>query len=81
MTTAVITAMAGIIGAIISGIVALLVASKQYNKTVALIEYRMNALEKKVEKHNDLQNRVLELEMNEKAQWRWIDEFKEERDK
>lgn len=79
MTTATITAIAAVIGAIISGIVSLLVASKQYDKTVALIEYRMNALEKKVEKHNDLQNRVLELEMNDKAQWRWIDEFKEEK--
>lgn len=78
MTTATITAIAAIVGAIISGIVSLLVASKQYDKTVALIEYRMNALEKKVEKHNDLQNRVLSLEMNDKAQWKWIDDFKEE---
>jgi len=77
MTTATITAISAIIGAVISGIVSLLVASKQYDKTVALIEYRMNALEKKVEKHNDLQNRVLGLELNDKAQWKYIDSFKE----
>lgn len=40
--------------------------------------YRIDQLEKKVEKYNSLQERVLKLEMNDKAQWKWIDEFKEE---
>ena len=40
--------------------------------------YRIEQLEKKVEKHNNLQERVLKLEMNDKAQWKWIDEFKED---
>ena len=40
--------------------------------------YRIDQLEKKVEKHNSLQDRVLKLEMSDKAQWKWIDEFKEE---
>ena len=78
MTTATITAIAAIIGAIISGIVSLLVASKQYDRTMALIEYRMGELEKKVEKHNNLVERVISLEKNEAAQWKWIDEFKGE---
>ena len=39
--------------------------------------YRIDQLEKKVEKHNSLQDRVLKLEMSDKAQWKWIDEFKE----
>lgn len=40
--------------------------------------YRIDQLEKKVEKYNNLQERVLKLEMNDKSQWKWIDEFKEE---
>ena len=77
MTTAIITAIAAIIGAIISGIVSLVVSGMQHDKTMALIEYRMGELEKKVEKHNNLVERVISLEKNEAAQWRWIDEFKE----
>lgn len=79
MTTATITATAAIIGAIISGIVSLLVSSMQHNKTVALIEYRMNELEKKVEKHNNFSDRITILEQSEKAQWKRIDEMKEEK--
>ena len=40
--------------------------------------YRIDQLEKIVEKHNSLQDRVLKLEMSDKAQWKWIDEFKED---
>lgn len=79
MTTATITAIAAIIGAIISGIVSLLVSSMQHNKTIALIEYRMNELEKKVEKHNNFSDRITILEQNEKAQWKRIDELKEQK--
>lgn len=39
--------------------------------------YRIEQLEKKMEKHNSLQDRIVKLEMNDKAQWQWIDEFKE----
>lgn len=78
MTPALITAISTIIGAIISGIVALVVSGRQHSKTIALVEYRLGQLETKVDKHNNLQDRVLALEMNDKAQWKWIDEFKEE---
>ena len=39
--------------------------------------YRIEQLEKKVEKHNTLVERVTQIEVDEKAMWAWIDEFKE----
>ena len=39
--------------------------------------YRIEQLEKKVEKHNNLVERVTQIEADEKAMWSWIDEFKE----
>ena len=61
-----ITAISTIIGAVISGIVALVVAGKQHDKTIALIEYRLKELEKKQDAHNDLITRmtVVEAKMN-----------------
>ena len=54
MSTALITAIATIIGALISGIVSLIVSSHQHDKSMALIEYRLEQLENKVDKHNNL---------------------------
>ena len=52
--------------ALISGgsaaIAAIIVASIQHKKTVALLEYRLLELEKKVDKHNNLVERTYELE-------------------
>ena len=62
MDIAVITSLSTIVGAIISGIVALVVAGKQYDKTVALIEYRLKELEKKQEVHNNLITRMTAVE-------------------
>ena len=61
-----VTAFSTIIGAVISGIVALVVAGKQHDKTIALIEYRLKELEKKQDAHNDLITRmtVVEAKMN-----------------
>lgn len=42
-----------------------------------LTNYRIGELEKKVDKHNNLVERVVKLEQNDKAQWSWIDKFKE----
>lgn len=39
--------------------------------------YRIEQLEKKVEKHNNLVERVTQIEADEKAMWNWIDTFKE----
>lgn len=62
MSGAVITALSTIIGAVISGIVALVVAGKQHDKTIALIEYRLKELEKKVDAHNNLVERMTVVE-------------------
>lgn len=58
MTVAIST----LIGAVISGVVALIVAGWQHNKTIALVEYRLDQLEKKVDKHNNLVERMYEAE-------------------
>ena len=58
MTPALITAISTVIGAIISGIVALVVSGKQHDKTIALVEYRLNQLERKVDAHNNLVERM-----------------------
>jgi hypothetical protein len=42
-----------------------------------LTNYRIGELEKKVDKHNNVIERVTVLEQNDKAQWAWIDKFKE----
>lgn len=62
MTPAIITALSTLLGAIISGIVALVVSGKQHDKTIALVEYRLNQLEHKVDAHNNLIDRMYEAE-------------------
>ena len=53
-----------IISSLISAGVALLICVIQNNKTKALIEYRLDELEKKVDKHNNLIERMYEVEKN-----------------
>lgn len=55
--------------AIISNI---MVAMAQNSKTI----YRIEQLEKKMDKHNDLIERVAVIERDEKTQWEQIDEIK-----
>lgn len=62
MTPAVITAISTIIGAVISGVVSLIVSSIQHNKTIAVIEVKVDELQKRVDKHNNTIERVYELE-------------------
>ena len=62
MDVAAITAISTIIGAVISGVVSLIVAGKQHDKTIALIEYRLKQLEEKQDKHNDLITRMTAVE-------------------
>lgn len=70
----------GIIIAIITGSMAIfsniVVAWAQNSKTV----YRIEQLEKKVEAHNNLVERITIEEQNTKAQWRRIDELSEKVD-
>ena len=57
-----------LITAIVSGgsaaFAAIIVASIQHKKTVALLEYRLGQLEAKVDKHNNLVERTYQLEMD-----------------
>ena len=66
-----------IIVAIITGACAVIsnlaISFTQAGKTL----YRIEQLEKKVEKHNNLVERVTKLESDDRAMWAWIDEFKE----
>lgn len=62
MVTATIGAISTIIGAIISGLVALKVSNRQHDKTIALIEYRLGELEEKMDKHNSAVERLTVLE-------------------
>lgn len=55
--------------AIISNI---MVAFAQNSKTI----YRIEQLEKKMDKHNNLVERVAVIERDEKTQWKQIDEIK-----
>ena len=54
----------------------LLVALASVYLANRLIAYRVDELEKKVEKHNNLIERVVKLEGSDAAQWRWIDQLK-----
>lgn len=49
-------------GYVISGFVALFVANRQHDKTIALIEYRLKELEEKQDKHNNLVERMTAVE-------------------
>lgn len=66
----------GIIIALVTGGLAvvsnLLVANASNSKTL----YRLNELEKKVEKHNQVVERFLILERDEETQWKRIDELR-----
>ena len=65
----IITAIAG---PLISGLIALYVSTTQNDKTVALIQYRLEQLEAKVDAHNHLNDRMIkmetEIEMLKKSQ-------------
>lgn len=56
------TAIATVIGSVISGIVAILVSTIQNNKTMALVTYRLEQLEQKVNDHNNLVERMAAVE-------------------
>ena len=77
MTPALITAISTVVGAIISGIVALVVSSRQHSKTVALIEYRLDQLEKKQDKHNQLIERMTLAEEKIKVANHRIDDLED----
>lgn len=51
-----------LLGYIISGVVALVVAYTQNSKTTALLEYRLKQLEDKMDKHNNFIERLTKVE-------------------
>lgn len=79
MYTAIIAGAATVIGAIISGIVALIVSEKQHDKTIALVEYRLTQLETKVDKHNNLVERMTLCEEKIKVANHRIEDLEEGR--
>lgn len=62
LSPAAITAIATIIGAVISGAVSLIVSEWQHSKTIALIQLRLEILEKKMDKHNQIADRMIAVE-------------------
>lgn len=78
MNSAMITAIATIIGALISGVVSLLVSTHQHDKAMALVEYRIGELEEKMDKHNNLVERTAVIERDLKTAFNRIDETKQE---
>lgn len=77
MIPALITAISTVIGAIISGLVALAVSSKQHDKTMDLVEYRLKQLEIKVDKHNNLVERMTLAEEKIKVANHRMDDLEE----
>lgn len=61
---------------IIEVIAPLIVAIVSVYLTNRLVAYRVDQLEKKVEKHNNIVERVVKLEGSDSAQWKWIDQLK-----
>ena len=64
--------------AIVETLSPLLVAFLSVYLSNRLVVYRVEQLEKRVELHNNLVERVTKLEGSEQAQWKWIDELKRE---
>lgn len=50
----------------------------RFEMTIKEIKDDIQRLEKKQDQHNNLMERIVILEQNDKAQWRRIDELKEE---
>lgn len=75
-----------IIPAVALIIVQIIISAKQqrvqdvrFEMTIKEIRDDINRLEAAQTKHNNLMERVVMLEANDKAQWKYIDQFKEDR--
>ncbi len=58
------TVLAAVISAVSAIVVCIISNGIQQNKTRALVEYRLNELTKRVEKHNHVVERVYQLEQD-----------------
>ena len=70
--------MGEIIVAVLALIGTIIGATTASNKTQALLVYRLDELEKKVEKHNQVVERTVVLERDMKTAFNRIDEIREE---
>lgn len=74
MTDTILVALMSLAGTAIGSLIGIMTNNK-------LIAYRLDQLEKKVEKHNSVVERVALLEKDTKTAFRLINEIKEETDK
>lgn len=70
MTEAIVVAVLSLVGTLFGSIAGILTANKLSN-------YRIEQLEKKVEKHNKLVERMAINEKDDQAQWKRIDELRQ----
>ena len=69
----IITALLALVGTVIGSIAGIMTANQ-------LTVYRIDELEKKVEKHNSVIERVALMERDNSTQWKRIDELKQDLD-
>ena len=69
MTPEIVVGLLSLAGTLIGSVVGILTANK-------LTNYRIEELEKKVDKHNTVIERVVVLEQNDGTQWKRIDELR-----
>jgi hypothetical protein len=70
MTSMVVVAILSLCGTMFGSIAGIMTANR-------LTTYRISQLEEKVDKHNNVVERVALLELDEKNQWKRLDELKE----
>lgn len=71
MVTTILTILIPLAGTLLGSIAGIMTATR-------LTTYRIDQLEKKVDKHNDLIERVAILEKDDSVQWKRIDELKQD---
>lgn len=70
----VIVAVLALLGTLVGSIM----TSQKTTWRIDQLEKKMDVIDRKMEKHNQVIDRVTKLEMKDQAQWKWIDEFKKE---
>lgn len=74
------TVMVAIISGLCVGVPSVLATISSNNKSNALMNYRIDELSKKVEKHNNVVERMALQEKETQTIWKRIDEIKEKLD-
>lgn len=74
MTDAIIIAVLSLLGTCIGSIAGIMTANR-------LVNYRIESLEKKMDKHNGILERFVILERDEETQWKRIDEMRSDIEK